>query len=127
MHRVESTSFADLVAQLVPATEAHDDRIPAAAEGLHVCTACGSGLVHPIWWAEEGNDSWLVALRCPSCEWSGIGCFEHRLVEQLDRELERGDAELATELAWLTHVNMVDEIDRFVRALSADAILPFDF
>jgi hypothetical protein len=41
--------------------------------------------------------------------------------------LDRGDAELETDLALLTHANMVDEIDRFARALDADAIQPIDF
>ena len=48
-------------------------------------------------------------------------------MNQLERELDRGDAELEADLAWLTYANMANEIDRFVRALDADAIQPFDF
>jgi hypothetical protein len=80
-----------------------------------------------LWWEEAGDDSWRVALRCPNCEWSGIGRFEHRLVDELERELDRGAGELESDLARLTHANMVQEIDRFARALDADAIQPFDF
>jgi hypothetical protein len=127
MRRIKSTAFTEVVSQFVPASDARDDRIPPAAEGLHVCRACGSGLVHPIWWERGSDDLWQTELECPNCGWSGIGCFEHRLVERFDRELERGEAELEADLAWLTHVNMVDEIERFVRALDADAIQPFDF
>jgi hypothetical protein len=127
MQKLKSTAFTEVVAQFVPATDARDERIPAAAQGLHVCRACGSGLVNPMWCERRSDDSWQMALGCPNCGWSGIGCFEHRLIEQFDRELERGEAELEADLAWLTHVNMVDEIERFVRALSADAIQPFDF
>jgi hypothetical protein len=127
MKQLTATSFEEMVAQLVPAIEARERGIAAAADGLHVCRACHSRLVHPTWWAEANDDSWQVALRCPNCEWSGLGRFEQRLVDQLERELDRGDAELAVDLARLTHANMVDEIDRFARALDADAIQPFDF
>ena len=123
MHRFETPAFDEVVAQLVPPTDAREERSPAAAEGLHVCGACGSRLVHPTWGDEPGE----VALTCPNCEWSRVGHFEQRVVNQLERELKRGGAELETDLALLTRANMVDEIDRFVRALDADAILPIDF
>lgn len=80
-----------------------------------------------MWWADASDDSWQEVLRCPNCECSGIVRFEHRLVDQLERELDRGDAELEADLARLTRANMVDEIDRLARALAADAIQPFDF
>jgi hypothetical protein len=127
MEKLTATSFEAMVARLVPASGRHGSQIPAAAEGLHICEACHSRLVYPIWWEEASDDSWRVALRCPNCEWSGIGQFEQRLVDGLERELDRGDAELEADLARLTHPNMVDEIDRFVRALDVDAVQPFDF
>jgi hypothetical protein len=127
MHKLQTAAFEDVVAWLVLATEAREYRIPAAAEGLHVCSACGSRLVYPTWWEEAGDDPWQVRLRCPGCEWVGGGRFEPKLVDELERELDRGDAELEADLALLTRANMVDEIDRFVRALDADAIQPFDF
>ena len=83
--------------------------------------------MHPIWWEKADDDAWQVALRCPSCEWVVGGRFEQKLLDQLERELDRGDAELEADLALLTHANTVDQIDRFIRALDADAIQPFDF
>ena len=49
MEKLEATSFEEAVAQLVPATERREHRVPAAAEGLHVCAACHSRLVYPMW------------------------------------------------------------------------------
>jgi hypothetical protein len=127
MERLGTTSFEELVGQLVASSEARDDSTAAAAEGLHVCCRCGSRLVHPTWWAESDHDSWEVALRCPSCEWFGAGRFDQSLMDEFERELDRGDAELAAGLARFAHANMADAADRFIRALAADAIQPIDF
>jgi hypothetical protein len=127
MERPNATSFEEAIAQLIGAAEGREDRTSGAVARLHICPACRSRLVHMTWWREESDGFWQVALRCPNCEWSGIGTFEHRVVDELERELDRGDAELEDDLARITHANMVDEIDRFVRALDADAVQPFDF
>jgi hypothetical protein len=127
MEKLNGSFFDEAVAQLASATEGREDKLPAAVGGLHVCPACQSRLVHPIWSDEASDGWWQLALRCPNCEWSGVGRFARRLLDELERELDRGDAELEDDLARLTHANMVDEIDRFTRALDADAIQPFDF
>ena len=127
MRKLAAAAFEKVVAQLLPAPDTREDRTAGAAEGLHVCGACGSRLVHPTRWKAVSDDSWQVALRCPNCEWTRVGRFEQTLVDDLERELDRGDAELESDLALLTNANMVDEIDRFVSALDADAIQPIDF
>ena len=127
MHKLQTAAFEKVIADLVLTSDAREDRIPAAADGLHVCDGCGSKLVYPTEWEEDGDDAWHVARRCPDCESVGGGRFESKLVDELERELDRADAELAADLALLTHANMVDEIERFSRALDADAIQPFDF
>jgi hypothetical protein len=66
-------------------------------------------------------------LRCPSCESVRADRFEDALLEDLEHELDRGQAELEHELARLARANMADDVDRFIRALDADAIQPFDF
>ena len=48
-------------------------------------------------------------------------------VERFDEELDRGTEALLTDLKRLMHANMEDEIERFIAALHADAILPMDF
>jgi hypothetical protein len=68
-----------------------------------------------------------VTLRCPNCEWHGSGVFEQDVVDRFDEELDRGSQSLAEDLRQLMLVNMSEEIDRFIKALAADHILPCDF
>jgi hypothetical protein len=94
---------------------------------LHVCSGCNSELVYPVDWEESGATHWEVTLRCPNCEWSGTGVFEQSLVERFDEELDRGTEALVGDLRRLMQANMEEEIERFVQALDADALLPEDF
>jgi hypothetical protein len=94
---------------------------------LHICGCCNSELVYPLDWEESGATHWEVTLRCPNCEWSGTGVFEQTLVERFDEELDRGTEALVGDLRRLMQANMEEEIDRFVQALEADALLPEDF
>jgi hypothetical protein len=96
-------------------------------EDLHVCFNCSGELVYPLDWAEEGPRHWRIILRCPECEALREGVFEQTIVERLDDELDRGSAALLSDLKRITHANMADEIDFFVRALEADLIVPNDF
>lgn len=94
---------------------------------LHVCGSCHSELVYPLDWEEAGATHWEVTLRCPNCEWCGTGTFEQSSVERFDEELDRGTESLVADLRRLMAANMEEEIERFVRALDADALLPEDF
>ena len=94
---------------------------------LHVCGGCDSDLVYPTEWEEAGPTHWEVSLRCPNCEWSGTGVFEQDLVERFDEELDRGTEALVRDLKRLMTANMEDEIERFVRALEGNHVLPEDF
>ena len=96
-------------------------------ELLHVCFHCSGELVYPLDWAEEGPRHWRVILRCPDCESRREGVFEQGTVERLDDELDRGAAALLADLRRMTHANMSEEIEFFVRALGADLITPSDF
>jgi hypothetical protein len=95
--------------------------------GLHVCPDCSSKLVMPLAWGEAGRARWDVTLHCPNCDWIGSGVFGEELVERFDEELDRGTEALVRDLQRLMRANMEDEIERFVAALAADAILPEDF
>ena len=66
-------------------------------------------------------------LRCPECESRREGVFEQTSVERLDDELDRATGELLSDLRRMTHANMSDEIETFIRALDADLIEPSDF
>jgi hypothetical protein len=116
------------------ALESHDASAPSfsaetptCAPELHVCFNCASKLVYPLDWVEEGPRHWRIVLRCPECEARREGVFEQSLVELLDDELDRGAGALLSDLKRLTHTNMTDEIEFFVRALEADLITPADF
>jgi hypothetical protein len=98
-----------------------------APEQLHLCFHCAGELVFPLDWSEEGPRHWRVVLRCPECESRREGVFDQASVERLDDELDRGTGALLGDLRRMTHANMSEEIEFFVRALDADLIVPGDF
>jgi hypothetical protein len=102
-----------------PAAEPH--------QPLHSCVACSSELVYPVRWEEAGADNWSVLLRCPNCDVHREGIFSQTNVEEFDEELDRAGDVLARDYKRLVRENMAAEIERFVGALEADAILPEDF
>jgi hypothetical protein len=94
---------------------------------LHVCFHCAGELVYPLDWSEEGPRHWRIVLRCPECESRREGVFDQGAVERLDDELDRGSSALLGDLRRMTHANMSEEVEFFVRALDADLITPSDF
>jgi hypothetical protein len=122
---IEVVYFADEgflpepAAPVSPVAEPHQD--------LHVCVECESELVYPVQWEEAGPENWSVLLHCPNCDVFREGVFSQDNVELFDEELDRGADSLARDYKRLMRANMADEIDRFVGALDAGAILPEDF
>ena len=102
-----------------PPAEPHQD--------LHICTECRSDLVYPLQWEESGPVNWSVLLHCPNCDVYREGIFAQETVETFDEELDRGADALARDYKRLIRANMAEEIERFVGALTSDAILPEDF
>lgn len=96
-------------------------------QDLHICLDCSSELVYPIEWDESGPEHWRVSLRCPNCEWTATGVFSQDVVDQFDEVLDEGTEQVVTDLKQLMHANMSEEIERFVAALEAEALLPEDF
>jgi hypothetical protein len=94
---------------------------------LHICRECESELVYPTEWEEAGPECWRVSLRCPNCEWTASGVFPQDLVDLFDERLDVGTEQVVGDLKQLMHANMSEEIDRFVAAINADALLPEDF
>ena len=94
---------------------------------LHVCPDCHRDLVYPVEWEESSATHWEVLLRCPNCEWHEVGTFDQTTVDRFDEELDVGTEILIGDLKRLEQANMEEEIERFVKALSAGAILPEDF
>lgn len=106
-----------------------DEGAPRVAvdQGLHVCPECRSQLVAPVAWEQAGPREWAVTLQCPNCEWWDADVFDEATVERFDEELDRGTEALVRDLLRLMRANMEDDVERFVTALRADAILPEDF
>lgn len=100
---------------------------PETGDQLHQCPYCGGEFVYPLDWVEDGPRQWRILLRCPDCEQVDSGVFPQAAVERLDDELDRAAAEMLEDLRQITHANMSEEIDFFVRALQADVIVPSDF
>jgi hypothetical protein len=125
---IEVVYFAD-EAQLAETAEAHQPAHPAAEphQDLHLCVECQSDLVYPVQWEEAGPENWSVLLHCPNCDVFREGVFTQENVELFDEELDRGADVLARDYKRLMRANMAEEIDRFVGALDAGAILPEDF
>ena len=98
-----------------------------AHQDLHICPVCDRDLVYPVEWEETSPTHWEVLLRCPNCEWSEVGDFDQPTVDRFDEQLDIGTEILLGDLKRLEHANMEEEIDRFVRAIDVDAILPEDF
>jgi hypothetical protein len=111
---------ADEVAAAIPASG-------GAVRDLHLCPCCDRDLVFPVEWEEVSPTHWEVLLRCPNCEWSEVDSFDQPTVDRFDEQLDIGTEILLRDLKRLQQANMEDEIDRFVRAVNADAILPEDF
>jgi hypothetical protein len=119
--------------ETVPVDEALD--APRTTEGppaephqdLHVCIECSSDLVYPVQWEESGTENWSVLLHCPNCDVYREGVFSQDTVEGFDEELDRGADTLARDYKRLMRANMAEEIECFVGALTANAILPEDF
>ena len=118
---IEVVYFADELQDLEsqPAAQPQQD--------LHVCVECSSELVYPVQWEEAGPENWSVLLHCPNCDVYREGIFTQDNVELFDEELDRGADALARDYKRLMRANMAEEIERFVGALTSDAILPEDF
>jgi hypothetical protein len=103
-----------------------DPQGPAAGD-LHVCGACGSQLVQPVEGAEAIPGVYELVLRCPDCERFHETRASVAAVQRYYEELDRGLAALQREMDEFARVSFEEEIERFVTALEADAILPMDF
>ncbi len=101
---------------------------PAAEDrDLCVCERCSSELVEPVEWSAAGHERWRVALRCPNCEHFSEGVFSQECVDRFDERLDDGTGVLVNDLKRLREANMAEDVERFIGALHADAILPEDF
>ena len=93
--------------------------------GLHVCPACSSDLMQPVdWWTfgtsgRYARQEWCVHRRCPECGAERFGIHNQRDRAEYDKALEAAEKAIVWQIREF-------EIDRFVAALKADALLPCD-
>jgi hypothetical protein len=123
----ETVSVDDIVPEAVEMHPATDDPPAEPHQDLHLCLECSSDLVYPVQWEESGTENWSVLLHCPNCDVYREGIFTQDTVELFDEELDRGADALARDYKRLMRANMAEEIERFVGAITAGAILPEDF
>ncbi|HET9676331.1 MAG TPA: hypothetical protein VFP21_02365 [Solirubrobacterales bacterium] len=99
-----------------------------ADRSLHICPECGSGLVQPTCWRQEGDRTrWRVWRRCPECEWACESVHEVDAIDAFDEQLDLGAHELADELQALEQANMSEMADAFAVALWSGLIMADDF
>jgi hypothetical protein len=123
----ETLPVDEVAPEALEAAPATDDPPAEPHQDLHMCLDCSSDLVYPVQWEESGTENWSVLLHCPNCDVYREGIFTQDTVELFDEELDRGADALARDYKRLMRANMAEEIERFVGALTAGAILPEDF
>lgn len=94
---------------------------------LSCCPSCGHDRVQPTGWSEVGSSHWHVNLRCPDCEERREAIFGQDELDEFDVALDEGTRAVAADLDLLARANMADDIDRFMKALESDHIVPEDF
>jgi hypothetical protein len=93
-----------------------------------VCTACERDFIVPISVVDLiDHDRCVVELQCTNCGTSSLRVHEDRELMELDRRLDTVQAQMRETVEMLEISDDLDRIDRFVRALRADHILPEDF
>jgi hypothetical protein len=94
---------------------------------LHICPGCDSGLVQPVAWSQNADDTWKLSLECPNCFRTETDDFTRKQVEKLEDKLDEGLSVMQADLMQLSQANMEYDVDCFIEALDADFILPEDF
>ncbi len=105
-------------------TEANS--VPAGTE-LHVCPECHGHLVFPVSWEERAASAWEITLRCPDCEWWHTDEYDGESVDRFDDVLNDGTEQLLSDLRTFARANMEEDVERLLRAIDQDLILPMDF
>jgi len=110
-----------------PSDEAPADEQTLRLRRIELCPECDSDRVHPVHWHEVDERHWRLDVRCPDCRWMGSDVFAQDEVERYDDLLNAGTDALIDELERITRQNMADHLERFIRALEDDGIMPIDF
>lgn len=102
-------------------------RRPSSQHDLAICEECRSNTVEPTAWEAAEAGEWRVALRCPNCQHCREDVFSQECVDRFDEHLDEACTQMITDLRRLEQAIFAEEVERFVGALQAGAILADDF
>jgi hypothetical protein len=91
------------------------------------CAQCGSDFVSPVDWAERGETSWWMRLRCGQCGETREVFVSQETAERYDRALDRTSQPIASTLSRLERERMAADVEAFATALDLDLIDAADF
>jgi hypothetical protein len=105
-----------------------DDTTPLRDGSLHVCASCTRDFIVPVSVVDLiDHDRCIVELACTNCGTAALGVHDDRSLMELDRRLDEAQEQMREAIQVLEIADDLDRVDRFVRALRADQILPEDF
>jgi DNA-binding helix-hairpin-helix protein with protein kinase domain len=78
-------------------------------------------------WEPAGRHGWSISLRCPECEWRDQGVFSQEIADRFDDALDASTQAVLGDYQALVRANMENDVERFLKALETDLILPEDF
>jgi hypothetical protein len=96
-------------------------------EALHQCSLCGGELVYPVSWEQRAGERWYIERRCPDCESWHYGEHSIESVDTFDDALNEGTEQLLETLHAWVRAGMEADVEKLIKAINADAILPMDF
>lgn len=101
----------------------HVDR----STSIRFCVECNDDMVYPFDWDEHDADTWFVIARCGNCGIFRELYMTNAEVEDWDCWLDDTADEIMRAYKSLMRDNMHGEIERFVKMLELDIIMPEDF
>jgi hypothetical protein len=104
-----------------------DDTTTTPAD-LSVCSSCARDFIVPVSVVDLiDDDRCVVELQCTNCGITALRVHDDHELMELDRRLDAAQALMQEAIEVLELSDDLDRVDRFVRALRADHILPEDF
>lgn len=102
-------------------------RLFGAPRGLEYCPECWRPMVCPIDWETDGEQHWLMHLRCGECgAWREVRVTNEE-AKEFDLALDRHVDQIRRALERIDRERMAAELDTLVVALEKDLIDAADF